>query len=421
MNHDHFLHSPDEEVIERQSLARQYGVPTSKQMEMINRLARIPLEPEQVFVFNAKLVGDMVIPNRYMQIHKSLLNVFKEDAKTGVALMLDHSWANFFGGQLALVYGRTFDAQLRKSDTEGEQWALYADHYLVRGKEKDGISTDALIADLSDGTAFDTSIGWMSSNYECSICGNDYRDYSKCEHFAGREYDGELCYVIAKPPGNLLENSIVFDGAYPTAGVLSQVERLSETPMVAIDDFKGLEPGITLFHTYSATKGKLLTFAKRGEVEVKGYVKGVTLSKGGDNLSDKEKLEKDLEQEAQEEIREAESIEVYLTRDEATELLGQEIEPEQLLIYAQEGMKYLNELKEDAEKWGVRAQGDKFNKRAWKTRFELMSAEEMKNIIETFKAEAESAIPAGRQTDPEAEKQGDNEPADDYPDEAFEM
>jgi hypothetical protein len=45
----------------------------------------------------------------------------------------------------------------------------------------------------------------------------------------------------------------------------------------------------------------------------------------------------------------------------------------------------------------------------------------MKNIIETFKAEAESAIPAGRQTDPEAEKQGDNEPADDYPDEAFEM
>src|SRR5690554_7553413 len=48
----------------------------------------------------------------------------------------DHSWANFFGGQLALVYGRTFDAQLRKSDTEGEQWALYADHYLVRGDRK---------------------------------------------------------------------------------------------------------------------------------------------------------------------------------------------------------------------------------------------------------------------------------------------
>ena len=95
MNHNYFLHSPDEEVIERQSLARQYGVPTSKQMEMINRLARIPLEPEQVFVFNAKLVGDMVIPNRYMQIHKSLLNVVQGRCQNRVALMLDHSWANF--------------------------------------------------------------------------------------------------------------------------------------------------------------------------------------------------------------------------------------------------------------------------------------------------------------------------------------
>ena len=96
--------------------------------------------------------------------------------------------------------------------------------------------------------------------------------------------------MIAKPPA-ICENSIVFDGAYPTAGVLSQVERLSETPMVAIDDFKGLEPGITLFHTYSATKGKLLT-SPTWRSEVKGYVKGVTLSKGGDNLSDKEKLKR---------------------------------------------------------------------------------------------------------------------------------
>jgi hypothetical protein len=401
-------------------------------MELINELAKVELEPEQVFVFPDKLVGDMIIPNRYMQISKQLLNVFKEDANSGVSLLIDHPWAGFGRPKAAIPYGRTFNSKLKKSDVEGEEWALFADHYIVRGKEIDGISTDSIIASIQDGTFFDTSIGWGADKYECSICGNDYRDYRNCEHYAGREYEGEICYVIAKPPGFLMENSIVMDGAYPGAGVLSKNGNTENADMVLVDDMKGLSPGVSLFHTFSARKGKLLTFARREDIEKKIIAQGATLSKGGE-IVDKDKLDKDLEKEvkdelekeSKEEAKEVEraeaNIDIFLTRNEVEDVFDNDsnIGPEGLLMYAKEGMEYLSELAKEAEKWGVRAQGDKYNKEAWQTRYELMSADELKDIIETFKVEAESAIPTGRQSDPDADKAVKD--AGGYPDEAFEI
>ncbi len=410
-------------------MGKEYGTPTNKQMEMINELAKVELEPEQVFVFPDKLVGDMIIPNRYMQISKQLLNVFKEDANSGVSLLIDHPWAGFGRPKAAIPYGRTFNSQLKRSDAEGEQWALHADHYIVRGKEIDGISTDAIIASIQDGTFFDTSIGWGADKYECSVCG---KSYFSCEHYAGREYEGEICHVIAKPPGFLMENSIVMDGAYPGAGVLSKNGNTENADMVLVDDMKGLSPGVSLFHTFSARKGKLLTFARREDIEKKIIAQGATLSKGGE-IVDKDKLDKDfekevkdeLEKESKEEAKEVEraeaNIDIFLTRNEVEDVFGNDsnIEPEGLLMYAKEGMEYLSELAKEAEKWGVRAQGDKYNKEAWQTRYELMSADELKDIIETFKVEAESAIPTGRQSDPDADKAVKD--AGGYPDEAFEI
>ena len=410
-------------------MGREYGTPTNKQMELINELAKVELEPEQVFVFPDKLVGDMIIPNRYMQISKQLLNVFKEDANSGVSLLIDHPWAGFGRPKAAIPYGRTFNSKLKKSDVEGEEWALFADHYIVRGKEIDGISTDSIIASIQDGTFFDTSIGWGADKYECSVCG---KSYFSCEHYAGREYEGEICHVIAKPPGFLMENSIVMDGAYPGAGVLSKNGNTENADMVLVDDMKGLSPGVSLFHTFSARKGKLLTFARREDIEKKIIAQGATLSKGGE-IVDKDKLDKDLEKEvkdelekeSKEEAKEVEraeaNIDIFLTRNEVEDVFGNDsnIGPEGLLMYAKEGMEYLSELAKEAEKWGVRAQGDKYNKEAWQTRYELMSADELKDIIETFKVEAESAILTGRQSDPDADKAV--KPAGGYPDEAFEM
>ncbi len=418
------------------TLARQYGEPTEKQLEKINSLAKKRLTKEDIFVFPDKLVGDMIIPNRHIQIHKSLLSVFKENAIAGVSLLIDHPWAGFFSRPKAAIgYGRTFESVLKKSDEENENWQLLADHYIVRGKEIDGINTDYIIASIEDGTFFDTSIGWGADTYDCSICGNDYRNYDECQHFAGRDYDGEICHVIAKPPGFLMENSIVFDGAYPGAGALSNAnDPAKEGDMVVVDDLKGLSSGMMLFHTYSARKGKLLTFARKGDVDNKTSVQGFTLTKGGaDKLGVTEvKLIDDggnvlevFKVKDDENTINLSSLETYfpepetpyITQEEANTALGKDVTADDLLRFAKEGDDYLQALQKEAKEWGVRAKGDKFNAEAWDTRFKHMDSGELKSLIETFKEEAESAVPAGRQTDPQAGS--DTSTQNEIPDEAF--
>lgn len=428
-------------------MGREYGTPTNKQMELINELAKVELEPEQVFVFPDKLVGDMIIPNRYMQISKQLLNVFKEDANSGVSLLIDHPWAGFGRPKAAIPYGRTFNSQLKKSDVEGEEWALFADHYIVRGKEIDGISTDSIIASIQDGTFFDTSIGWGADKYECSVCG---KSYFSCEHYAGREYEGEICHVIAKPPGFLMENSIVMDGAYPGAGVLSADGEISDSGMVMVDDLKGLSPEISLFHTFSARKGKLLTFARKEDMGKKLFAQGVNLSKGGVKYMDEKTLKlfetlgieykegESKNEDLLKRVAEKWDAAVQSIKDSAVPLepvlsvgdvvfpkeymektFGRALTVGELEKLVKEGEDYLTALKKDAEEWGIRAYGDKYNKDSWNIRFQYANSTELKDIIETFKVEAESAIPTGRQSDPDADKAVKD--AGGYPDEAFEM
>lgn len=253
-------------------MSKVYGTPTPSQLEKINALAKRPLSAEDVFIFPDKAIGDGLIPTRMTRVHKSLLEVFKTDARRGVSMMIDHPWAGFFSKpKPAYSYGRTFDATLKKtmdSAYTDETWGLFIDHYMVRGREKDGIATDQLIADIEDGTIFDTSVGFGNDNYECSICGNDYSDYEKCSHWRGQEYDGEICSVILKPPGYLMENSLVFDGAYPGAGILSPMTaRDVENAFDPVEDLKGFKEGTRFVHTFSNNKGAMNTFVLREPIK----------------------------------------------------------------------------------------------------------------------------------------------------------
>lgn len=408
-----------------QILHRDFGVPTPSQLEKINALAKRPLTQEEVFVFPAKLAGDMIVPERNIQIHKSLLEVFREDAKQGVALMLDHPWAGIFARpKAAYPYGRTFDAVLRKSNLENENWALYADHYIVRGKEKDGISTDAIIADIEDGTLFDTSIGWGADTYECSICGNDIRDATKCEHLPGQTYDGQLCYAIAKPPGFLMENSLVFDGAYPTAGVLSKLDEPNPSEYLVVNNFKNIPLGATVYHTYSATRNKLITLVRRDALEKQPLLVVPNLKKGGEPTMDEKKYtQEEVDAIVKQEVEKALSAtpKPYMTQEQVTEVLKKAYSADEVLKLAQEGLQYREELIQDTLEWGVRAYGNDFATDAWK---QLLSEpgrtiQAIKDFRNQFKAVAEKVIPAGRVTDPNAGKKADS--STEIPDEAFDL
>ena len=400
-----------------------FGVPTAGQLEKINALAKRTLSKDEVFAFPTKMVGDALLPERYLKLHKSLLEVFRNDARTGIAFMLDHPWAGMFRPKPAYPYGRTFDATLKKSDgeMEGENWALYGDTYIVRGKEKDGVSTDGIIADIEDGTLFDVSVGFGFNTSICSICGNEY--YSgKCEHWRGQDYDGQLCYIIGKPPGWLGELSGVWDGAYPTAGVLSK-DGAGETQKAFIlldemprEEVKKLPSDITTYCQYSSNRGSAMTYFKKDDL-----AKGNTFSvpdlsslKGSDpKMSEpvtytQEQVDALVKEAVDKAVAEAlanasavdppAAPEAFMTQEQATEKLGKELPADKVLTYAKEGMDYMAQLVEDAVAMGVRAQGNDFPAETWKNTFAGMSSQGIKDIMATFEKQAKEEIPTDRQS-----------------------
>lgn len=438
-----------------------FGVPTDAQLAKINKLAKRKLSAEELFVYPHKMAGDMIIPERYIQLTVPLLKVFADDANAGVAFLLNHSWT-WASPKPALPYGRIFEGELSKEGlVEGETISFNGTAYFVRGQEKDGISTDAIISDIETGVLFDTSIGWGADNFECSICGNDIRDWRKCEHIPGKKYiidedtgEVKLCWAMAKPPGYLMEDSGVFDGAYPGAGTSLAMLAADggfeneQGTFVVVDDFKQM-PMTTILGTYSS-RGGILTFVKKAE-----YKKVYAMSsadnqplKGGDTKMDKKVLEmlealgvayKEGEATADELLKQvAEAytaippvepqegeIEHYMTQEQVAEKLGKEYTAEEVLGLAKDGIDfkaqkaeydiYRQETINNALEAGVRAMGNDFPKDTWEATFATMGKKQIEDIAKTWQKQAEADIPAGRRTDPKAGQETEAS----LPDEAY--
>lgn len=438
-----------------------FGVPTDAQLAKINKLAKRKLSAEELFVYPHKMAGDMIIPERYIQLTVPLLKVFADDANAGVAFLLNHSWT-WASPKPALPYGRIFEGELSKEGlVEGETISFNGTAYFVRGQEKDGISTDAIISDIETGVLFDTSIGWGADNFECSICGNDIRDWRKCEHIPGKKYiidedtgEVKLCWAMAKPPGYLMEDSGVFDGAYPGAGTSLAMLAADggfeneQGTFVVVDDFKQM-PMTTILGTYSS-RGGILTFVKKAE-----YKKVYAMSsadnqplKGGDTKMDKKVLEmlealgvayKEGEATADELLKQvAEAytaippvepqegeIEHYMTQEQVAEKLGKEYTAEEVLGLAKDGIDfavqkaeydiYRQETIDNALAAGVRAMGNDFPKDTWEATFATMGKKQIEDIAKTWQKQAEADIPAGRRTDPKAGQETEAS----LPDEAY--
>jgi len=246
-----------------------FGRPTAGQLAKINALAKKELSADDVFVYRNMLVGDQMVPRRYIRIHKSMLDVMLQHTKQGIAQIDSHLWASGWGSANRVIpYGRSFDGIIRREecpDTMNPEmmtkaYNLYADFYMPMGLEIDGVKTDDLAKGIETGVIFDTSIGWYADRMECSICGNDIRDGQNCPHWPGREYpeEGGLCFVWAKPPGGLMENSFVFDGAYPGAGICMATGEARAhdkysvpSKYVVAENIKEIPLGVQVYATYS--------------------------------------------------------------------------------------------------------------------------------------------------------------------------
>ena len=214
-------------------------IPTDEQWaKMQKHIKSSNYKKDDFFVFETLAVGDKIVPNRYIKIMPDLLNTMKEDAEKGVSLMLNHNWSQ--EGVQSIPIGKVFDARIGEGTQEGESMALYTTQYILRDDSKvDGYSKNDIIKLIETGILADTSIGWGTTreSYKCSICQNSIYDWRKCEHIPGRKYivneetnEVKECIIEAHSPaqkhaGNnvLMENSIVFDGAYPNAIIQSKV------------------------------------------------------------------------------------------------------------------------------------------------------------------------------------------------------
>lgn len=444
----------------------KFGVPTEEQLTKINKLSKRTLSEDEVFAFSGKAAGDMLIPGRYIRLSPELLGVMVEDAQKGVSFMLNHNWSNW-GGIQAVPFGKVFDGRLENSSGGDEAVEMHLDKYIVRDDEMiDNVSANALIKKIETGVLSDTSIGWSTDIMVCSICGMNY--YSgNCSHIRGRTYDmadgsEKLCFITAMPPSiiipyhnnALMEESIVWDGAYPGAAVTQT--RCGDIIETSNGNFKVLQdkeelPEGTLFRGYYHN-GDIMVMVKKsdskkifaiGKPEIKKDGEkqmdtGIKLSKEvqkmfeafGIECKDGEDMDvaKVLNQLGEKWDKTAQALkdaappltpppEAFMTQEQVKEKLGDDLKADAVLELAKEGQEYRKQVIEDTVTMGVRAQGNDFPAETWKSTFAAMSTKAIKDIMATFEKQAKQALPDGRHTDPAAGK--DNAAA--LPDESFKV
>ncbi|OKP95394.1 hypothetical protein [Paenibacillus sp. P46E] len=362
--------------------------PTADQLERINQLARVPLTEDETYVFPAKLVGDQIIPSRFYRLTPNFLRKMAIQAREGVSLLLDHSWANL--GIMTIPLGRTFDSRLQM---DGDELALYADHYMKLGQEVGDIKIDQIADGIDAGTIFDTSIGFTVTSQTCSICGQEYFG-GNCPHIRGREYDTKPCTVDIND-GDLMENSLVFDGAYPGAGVVG-MSNTSETQSTVkweflSEDAKSLPSGGRVFYSFSGKSGLdgfVMQQEKNNEAE--------TQAKGDDTVTEEQKAALAAAQTQATALTAANGV-----LGQVRAALGVESDADipakltALSAQAADGAAYKVKVTEQACGAGVRALGEAFNTETMKAMLFHLPVSEIEKIGATYEAQAQAALGGG--------------------------
>lgn len=398
-------------------------IPTDEQWEKMKRhIKGDNYKKDDFFVFETLAVGDKIVPNRYMKLMPDLLATMREDAEKGVSLMLNHNWSQI--GVQSIPIGKVFDGRIAEGSQEGETTTLYTTQYILRDDSKvDGYSKNDIIKLIESGVLADTSVGWGTTrdSYKCSICGNSIYDFRNCQHIPGKKYivneetnEVKECIIHAHSPkekhaGNnvLMENSVVFDGAYPNAVIQSAAGEEIDTPNGKLKYLNGKED--------LSEKDLILGYATGGTINL---MYKPTLGKGGlENMEENQENEvTELETEVTEtntsEVNEEttvenpadESLEVQGTvetqNEEVENTETQEVEAEEvdteaeilarfgnicesveeLVQLAKEGLEHRNEVISDVLNSGVRSMGNSFNKDVFAKTFSNMKTKDIEQM-----------------------------------------
>lgn len=182
----------------------------TQDMELINRLSRKKLTPEEVYTFSVKLCDNEVDRDGERFDREALVKL--AELFVGKSGLFDHTWSA--EGQTARIY--------KTEVVDGEEMTAAGDRYCyckgwayMLRSEKNA----ELIAEIEGGIKKEVSVGCAAARSVCSICGNDI---GTCTHERGEHYGGKLCYAQLTDITDAYEWSFVAVPAQRQAGVLSK-------------------------------------------------------------------------------------------------------------------------------------------------------------------------------------------------------
>lgn len=420
--------------------------PTKEQLERINRFSVEPLAEDAVYVFEDMMIDDQET-FYHTVLHENLLRKFVADINKGISLQLNHNSRH-------LPTGKSFGSRLQEDVAESGDYikSVYGEFYIDRGRQLEaGISTDDVIKGVEAGVISDSSIGFTASQWECSICGNDIRDFWSCPHIPGKKYavthDGEdliekcVVNVGEDGEGEILENSLVYSGACDRASIVRNYckdVRDSEkgTKLRVVSDFKDIPLSANIYQYYAKDGVVLLTDAdestggaeqlrRRSELGVDFEKLMSILNKYGIQASSEKGLTDALGAltTAQTQLADKEA-ELATATDTITELSTKLDEANSKLTTAADELStkdttieeltktnedlsqkaglvetYRGDLVKQALTLGVRAQGNAFKAELYERFLDTLSIDEIKGVVADLQSEVDAKFAGVRVSD----------------------
>ncbi len=186
-----------------------------KTMEKINRFAKTPLSPEEVYVFTLTLC-DNEVDRDFEAFGAAALEEMAAlfPGKTGIK---DHSGKS--DSQTARIFEAYTEKQPGRKTALGEDYLkLTARAYMLRSEK----NAD-LIREIEAGIRKEVSVAVSAGERKCSVCGESF-----CEHVPGRKYGGALCCTRLCGINDVYEWSFVAVPAQREAGVTKKYTEKEE-------------------------------------------------------------------------------------------------------------------------------------------------------------------------------------------------
>lgn len=189
------------EILKSARLEKQAA--TEGDLALINQQTLTPLTAEDVFTFRFAACGNQVDRDGERFTERTLAEL--APLYVGRPVLMDHVWSA--AGQTARVYAASVEA-------EGKVQHLILRCYIPRTEK-----TAETITAIETGILRECSVGCAVERAICSICGADQAEVC-CQHWPGREYDGQVCHMDLDGARDAYEISFVAVPAQAEAGIV---------------------------------------------------------------------------------------------------------------------------------------------------------------------------------------------------------